>query len=123
MKAVDRVVVVYFDVSVGWVQQQQKLLEQQQLEQQQLLEQQQQQRQESLLFQSRCALQRRFPVGQATATATAMEQVRKRKRDQERRPEVKNDGKSNTGSGGRRSTPFARAVTKRMFGAVLRSWE
>mgnify|MGYP003692622283 CR=1 FL=1 len=89
LEAVDRVVVEYFDVSVGWVQQQQKQLEQQQPEQQQQLEQQQQQRQEPLLFWSRCALQRRFPVGQATATATAMEQVRKRKRDRERRPEVK----------------------------------
>ena len=37
MEAVDRVVVEYFDVSVGWVQQQQqKQLEQQQPEQQQL---------------------------------------------------------------------------------------
>ena len=79
LEAVDRVVVEYFDVSVGWVQQQQQQLEQQQ----------QQQRQERLLFWSRCALQQRFPVGQATATATAMEQARKRKRDRERRPEVK----------------------------------
>ena len=50
LEAVDRAVVEYFYVSVGWMQQQQKLLEQQQLEQQQLLEQQQQQRQEHLLF-------------------------------------------------------------------------
>ena len=76
-KPADRVVVEYFDVSVGWVQQQQKQLEQQQPEQQKQLEQQQQQRQERLLFWSRCARQRRFPVGQATATATAMEQARK----------------------------------------------
>ena len=91
LEAADRVVVEYFDVSVGWVQQQQKKLEQQQPEQQQQLEQQQQQRQEDLRFWSCCALQRRFPVGQATATATAMEQeqARKRKRDRERRPEVK----------------------------------
>ena len=70
--------------SVGYVQQQKKLLEQQQLEQQKQLEQQRQQRQGRLLFWSCCALQRRFPVGQATATATAMEQLRKRKRDRER---------------------------------------
>ena len=89
LEAADHAVVEYFDVSVGWVQQQQKQLEQQQPEQQQQLEQQQQQRQGRLLFWSRCALQRRFPVGQATATATAMEQARKRKRDRERRPEVK----------------------------------
>jgi hypothetical protein len=45
LEADDRVVVEYFDVSVGWVQQQQQLeqqlREQQQLEQQQQLEHQQ----------------------------------------------------------------------------------
>ena len=131
MGAVDRVVVEYVGVSVGWVQQQQKqLVAQQQPEQQKQLEQQQQQqRQERLLCWFRYALQRRFPVGQATATATTVEQARKRKRDRERRLEEAGS-KATTeraileaGSGGRRSTPFARAVTKRVFGAVLRSWE
>ena len=90
LEAVDRVVVEYFDVSVGYVQQQQKPLEQKQLEQQQQLEQQRQQRQEHLLFWSRCFGRRACAiVGHATATATAMEQLRKRKRDRERRPEVK----------------------------------
>ena len=65
LETVDRVVVEYFGVSVGWVQQQQQQLEQQQPEpeqqqQQQLEQQQQQQRQERLLFWCRCALQRRF---------------------------------------------------------------
>ena len=46
LETVDRVVVEYFDVSVGWVQQQQKQLEQQQPEQPQQLEQQQLQRRE-----------------------------------------------------------------------------
>jgi septal ring factor EnvC (AmiA/AmiB activator) len=94
LEAVDRVVVEYFDVSVGWVQQQQ----QQQLEQheqferqqQQQLEQQQQQRRERLrvVDEPSCEqLQRRFLLEQATATA--MEQVRKRDRERpaERRAE------------------------------------
>ena len=38
LEAVDRAVVEYFDVSVGWVQQQQQQLEQQQPEQQQHIE-------------------------------------------------------------------------------------
>ena len=65
LEAVDRVVVEYFDVSVGWVQQQQQQLEQQQPEQQQQLEQQQQQRRERLRIwvmdeERREQLQRRF---------------------------------------------------------------
>ena len=46
LEAVDRAVVEYFDVSVGWLQQQQKQLEQQQPEQQQQLEQQQPEQQQ-----------------------------------------------------------------------------
>ena len=47
LEAADRAVVEYFDVSVGWAQQQQQQLEQQQPEQQ-LEQQQQQQRRERL---------------------------------------------------------------------------
>ena len=91
---VGRVVVEYFDVSVGWAQQQQQQqqLEQQQPEQQQqqLEQQQQQQRQERLrVMDETCEqLQRRFLLKQATATA--MEQARKR--DRERRAERRAEG-------------------------------
>ena len=94
LEAAGRAVVEYFDVSVGWVQQQQQqqLEQHEQIEQQQQqqLEQQQQQRRERLrvMDEPSCEqLQRRFLLEQATATA--MEQVRKRDRERpaERRAE------------------------------------
>ena len=101
LEAVDRVVVEYFDVSVGWVQQQQKQLEQQQPEQQQQLEQQQQQRRERLRIwvmdeERREQLQRRFIRQQ------------RRLRWAERRAEgVTQQWKErDPGSAGRRSAPF-----------------
>ena len=60
-----------------------------------------------------------------------MEQARKRDRErraERRAEEVSNDGKSATGSGGRRSTPFARAVRNgaalvEVAGGVLACWK
>ena len=124
LEAVDRVVVEYFDVSVGWVQQQQQQLEleQQQPEQQQQLEQQQQQRQERFLIWCRCALQRRFLLEQATATA--VEQARKRDREPGAAGGAAGGGSKATTE---RARPEAAGGGPRrslvLFGAVLRSWE
>ena len=99
LEAVDRVVVEYFDVSVGWVQQQQQQLEQQQPEQQQQqLEQQQQQRRERLRVwvmdeERREQLQRLLLRQQrrlllAERRAEGVKQRRK-ERDRKRREEVR----------------------------------